>query len=190
MPPDEFLIRKIEPGDRVTGFSLGEENLQPLKTFLQREAIEHHACNLTKTYVLVDSQHDSESDTNSPTVWGYISMLCSYVELSDENQPGDVENYYYQEFPAVKIARLAIDRRVQKGGLGKALIRLAIATIDEFIMPNIGCRFIVVDSKSAAVSWYSEQGFKIMATEEPQKSDATIMYLDLMNLDEQNGEQN
>ncbi len=55
-------------------------------------------------------------------------MLCSYVELSDEAHPGDVEDYTYNEFPAIKIARLAIDKRVRKNGFGKALVDICIAS--------------------------------------------------------------
>ncbi len=179
MPPTEFVIRKIEPDDSVTGFSLGAEELQPLKSFLQNQAKEHHKCNLTKTYVVIDSQ--DANDSGAPRVWGYISMLCSYVELGDEEHPGEVENYLYGEFPAIKIARLAIDQRVQNKGLGKALVNLCIAISKENIMPNIGCRFIVVDSKQRAVRFYQESGFKIMATEETQSLDTVIMYLDLVN---------
>ncbi len=109
-------------------------------------------------------------------------MLCSYVELSDETQPSDVEDYAYTEFPAIKIARLAIDRRARGNGLGKALVNICIAISIENIMPNIGCRFIVVDSKLDAVEFYQKRGFKVMMTDREQDSDTIIMYLDLVNM--------
>ncbi len=109
-------------------------------------------------------------------------MLCSYVELSDETQPSDVEYYAYTEFPAIKIARLAIDRRARGNGLGKALVNICIAISIENIMPNIGCRFIVVDSKLDAVKFYQKRGFKVMMTDREQDSDTIIMYLDLVNM--------
>ncbi len=180
MPPEEFTIRTIESGDSVTGFSLGDSNLQPLKSFLQNEALEHHNCNLTKTYVLVDAAENNQSVV--PKVWGYISLLCSNVELSnEEDHPEDVDDYRYTDFPAVKIARLAIDRRIKGKGFGTTLVQLAIAISNENIMPNIGCRFVVVDSKQNAVDFYKRLGFTIIAAEGNDESDAPIMYLDLVN---------
>src|SRR3546814_20053741 len=65
----------------------------------------------------------------------------------------DVE-YPYHHYPAVKIARLAVDQRVQKMGLGEGLVNLAVGQAKNIICPAVGCRFITVDSKKQSVDFY------------------------------------
>jgi len=48
-------------------------------------------------------------------------------------------------------------------------------------MPNIGCRFIVVDSKQDAVDFYRRLGFTTIEADGDNNSDTPIMYLDLVN---------
>lgn len=52
MPPASLFLRPIRAGDILTGFSLGAKDLQPLKTFLKRDALEYHENNVAKTFVL------------------------------------------------------------------------------------------------------------------------------------------
>ena len=88
----------------------------------------------------------------------------------------------YEFLPAVKIARLAVDNRYRSGGIGSTLISYAIALIRDKIAENVGCRFVVTDAKSEAVSFYEKQGFVLLDSEGNQLTEHHLMFLDLVGL--------
>ncbi|WP_159726251.1 hypothetical protein [Methylosinus sp. Ce-a6] len=134
-------IRQIEPGDKLTGLSLGGEEFTPLKTFLQRHAKSYQEKSLARTCAIFDKGKSNK-------VVGYVTLVCGEVVLQD----GDVSplcndnvDYKYLHYPAVKIARLAIDRRYQGFDLGSNLVDLALGVAKWTVCPAVGCRFVVVD---------------------------------------------
>ena len=58
----------------------------------------------------------------------------------------------------------------------------AIALIKDKIVENVGCRFIVADAKSEAVSFYERQGFVLLDSEGNQLAEYRLMILDLMTI--------
>ena len=88
----------------------------------------------------------------------------------------------YEFLPAVKIARLAVDNRYRSSGIGSTLISYAIALIRDRIAENVGCRFVVTDAKSEAVSFYEKQGFVLLDSEGNQSTEHQLMFLDLVGL--------
>ncbi len=88
----------------------------------------------------------------------------------------------YEFLPAVKIARLAVDSRYRGSGIGSTLVAYAIALIQDNIAENVGCRFIVTDAKSEAVSFYEKHGFVLLDSEGNQSTEHQLMFLDLVSL--------
>jgi len=173
--PDELLFREIEPGDGVTGFSLGEDAHQPLKIFLRKCAHGFHKNNIAKTYVLVEPREGM-----SAKVWGYITLVCSEITIEDGYSFEEcVEANRYQTFPAVKIARLAVDCRLNRQGCGTSMVDWAISLTKKVIAPKVGCRFLIVDSKRDAVSFYETVGFTILDTDRNRKSKHPVLFVDL-----------
>jgi predicted N-acetyltransferase YhbS len=83
----------------------------------------------------------------------------------------------------VKIARLAVDTSLRGQGIGAALVDFSLGVIKTQICPWVGCRFVVVDSKKTAVSFYSDEcGFTILDTEENRKLDSPILFMDLYKI--------
>ncbi len=68
MDGDDLYLRPIRPGDKVTGFSLGDKNLTPLKTFLRKDARDHHNNNVSKTFLLAENPDASK-------IYGYITLV-------------------------------------------------------------------------------------------------------------------
>lgn len=173
MPPSSALsIRAIEQDDNVNAFSAGTQEYLPLKTFLRNQAKEFHFSNIVKTYVAVDDQN---------RVWGYTSLMCSDIELEDGYEVEDCEGANcYETLPAVKIARLAVDGKLRSKGLGTLLVEFSIAIAKDVIMLNVGCRFLVVDAKPAAVGFYQDNmGFTLLDTEENGNNEHPVMFIDL-----------
>lgn len=170
----ELEIRKIEPGDRLTGLSLGDQAFTPLKTFLQRHAQKYQAQSLARTYAAF------RGDTKR--VVGYITLVCGEVVTEEQGaslvqEPG--LEFLYDHYPAVKIARLAVDRRYAKAGLGRFLVNLALGQAKRVICPTVGCRFVVVDSKVQSITFYEKCGFTMLDTQLNRDRESPVMWVDL-----------
>ena len=174
----DIEIRQIQPGDRLTGLSLGDDRFTALKIFLQRHATTYEKQSLSRTYAAFNT---AENDR----IAGYVTIVCGEVVLADGDDPLVADEglqYLYNQYPAVKIARLAVDRRVQRRGIGDALISLSLGIVQDFIVPNVGCRFVMVDSKRDAVAFYDRLGFTMLDTPANRERDEPVMFIDLSKL--------
>ena len=168
----DYITRSLLDGDDVKGFKAGHQDFQPLKTFLQNHAVEFQSASIAQTYVAV------LAGTNK--VIGFITLTCSEIDLKDGYELVDCEYANrYDSLPAIKIARLAIDSRYRKQGIGEKLVDLAIVIVIERIAPQIGCRFLITDAKQPAVNFYEKQGFTLLDTEDNRVSENPIMFMDL-----------
>jgi GNAT superfamily N-acetyltransferase len=167
---NSISIRRLEPGDKCAGFSLGDHMYTPLKTYLKQKAFKHHSSNLAKTYVAVEGE--------AARIIAYIILVCGQVEAKDELRIADPE-FPYSHFPAVKIARLAVNKRHRDIKLGSTLVDLAVGIAKDEVMPNVGCRFVVVDAKRPAVPFYEKMGFTLIDTPENRARDEQVMFMDL-----------
>lgn len=171
---EDYTLREISHDDTVSGLSLGDVEFAPLKSFLSRHAKRYHKNNAAKTYVAVPNV------TNNRIV-GYITLVCSQIHI--DPIPADVGEYNYEDFPAVKIARLAVDRRHRGKYLGIQLVQLAMAIVTERIMPHVGCRFIVLDAKQQSIKFYEARGFRLLDTEHNRQQKYPVMFIDIGKLD-------
>jgi GNAT superfamily N-acetyltransferase len=173
--PPLHLLRELQSIGRVNALSLGKKEYAPLKIFLKKDALNFHLDNVVKTYVLIDKE--------SSRVWGYISLMCSEVNLDGVDRSAKNKHFKrYKTYPAVKLARLAVDTLLQGKGYGQKLVSYAIEIAKDCIMPNIGCRFFIVDSKPGAVSFYEKAGFAMLASEGNKEKAEPLMLLDLHKL--------
>lgn len=169
---EKIILRKITPTDSVKNFSPGSEEFTPLKTFLIKKAVGFHNKNLAKTYVITQEANNK--------VLAYITLTNSEIALEDKDKPQDwkkAKTYHY--FPAIKIARLAVDSSIRGSGLGKALLNYTIILAKDRIMPYVGCCYLVVDSKKNAISFYESTGFKLIDTDKNKSILTPLMFLDL-----------
>ena len=79
------------------------------------------------------------------------------------------------KYPAIKLARLAVDKKYQHRGIGKLLMKAFFKETRQLI-PHEGGRFITVDAKNTARGFYEQYGF-VQALPH-QQSDIVPMYLD------------
>lgn len=169
MPADqtEYELRLVEPGDTLTGLSLGDEAFQPLKTFLQRDAKRFQGRNLGRTYGVFAGRK----------IVAYLTLVCGEVSSCDDIQDAE-DGFTYDSYPAIKIARLAVDRR-HRGGLGRQLVEFALGVAKNQICPAVGCRFVVVDSKQQSIGFYKRCGFTMINTVVNKDRDQPVMFIDL-----------
>jgi predicted GNAT family N-acyltransferase len=172
----KFVIRQIHPSDKANKLRLKSED-SALGAYLQRSCLSFHNQNIAKTYVTVD-----ESQPEPRRIWAYITILMS--EIKNENaQPEGFGQEYRYAYPAVKIARLAVDLKAQGRHLGCDLVSYCIALVKREIMPRVGCRFLTLDANKPAIAFYQKQGFELVDTPTNQALDNPIMFLDLQKLE-------
>lgn len=91
-------------------------------------------------------------------------------------------SYPYLQYPAVKIARLAVDRRARGRNIGTDFVSLAIAITQEEVAPVVGCRFLMVDAKIDSVGFYGKAGFTLLDTPTNLARDEKVMFIDIHKL--------
>jgi GNAT superfamily N-acetyltransferase len=166
----DINIREIQPGDKLTGLSLGSQEFTPLKIFLQRHARKFHERGLGRTYVACVEN----------SVIAYITIVCGQIDADCQiKSKAGADDYPYEHFPAVKIARLAVHKDYREARLGHNLVNLALGIVKDSIYPKVGCRFVVVDSKASAVGFYKKCGFTFLDTEDNRTRSESIMFVDM-----------
>lgn len=76
-----------------------------------------------------------------------------------------------------------MDQSLQGQGYGALLVKTTIAIAKDYIMPNVGCHFVIVDSKRNAVNFYEKIGFTLLESKENQNNHNPLMFLDLNKID-------
>jgi GNAT superfamily N-acetyltransferase len=75
---------------------------------------------------------------------GFVALVADTIEAKAVTD--GIEHYEYRKYPGVKIARLAVDSRFERKGIGTYLLAAAIGKTLS-VCESIGCRYILIDSK-------------------------------------------
>jgi GNAT superfamily N-acetyltransferase len=121
-----------------------------LNEFLQRHARKSHELGGAKTFLAID-------DTDNKTVLGFYSLSAAAVEyarMPEITRRGLARH----DVPCFRLARLAVDRRVQKQGLGGQLL-LAAGRRCLRASTEVGGVALLIDAKNdGAVRWHTSYG--------------------------------
>jgi GNAT superfamily N-acetyltransferase len=148
--PPEPLERRHNLDD----FDCGEPALDE---WLERHARGAHAAGSARVFVTTVEDDD--------TVVGYYAVAAAQVapeaatERTLKGQPRT------RPVPAILLARLAVDRRHQRAGLGRSLLQDVMLRSLE-AAEAIGARVLLVHAKhEAAKAWYLQYGFEESPTD-------------------------
>lgn len=171
----EFGLRPLQPDDSLGAVKGGDPKFAALSQFARKHARKYESENLARTYVI--------HEVPDGKIVAFITLVCSEVASEDPLVEAEGLAFPYKHYPAVKIARLLVDKR-HRGekngkGFGRKLVDLALGIARTDICPAIGCRFVVVDSKKDAVGFYLRCGFKLVNTEDNRNRDEPVMFIDL-----------
>ncbi len=153
----------------------GFQNQEPsLVTYLKRYALRHTEKDmLSRSYLAITEQHGMER------VAGYFSLSTASVTRSTTNEVPGLDRLPRFPIPAILLARLAVDVRVQGQGLGRYLFDEALGLTLELVTSGpVAFRLFVTDAISEdAVRFYTRLGFVRSAESLPAR-----MVLDLKGL--------
>jgi GNAT superfamily N-acetyltransferase len=121
-----------------------------LNTFLQTQANNAAKRSLSKTFVLIDSDHPEE-------IIGYYTLSFAEIIAPTESKLSS----YPHPLPALKLSRMAVSQKFRGNRFGEQLLIEIIAKTArtaeaESLAPVIG---LFVDPKVGAASFYKKYGF-------------------------------
>lgn len=130
---------------QIEGFDCGVESLNQ---WLQQRALINQLAGVSRTSVVTHGQR----------VLAYSSLAAGSIVLADV--PGALRRNMPNPLPVVVLGRLAVDRRQQGQGLGRALVAHAIRQSLQ-AQRLIGARALLVHAlDEAAAGFYRALGFR------------------------------
>ena len=147
MEPLGWHEEPIRKSHNREAFDCGEE---ALNEFLRRYARKSHELGGAKTFLAID-------DSDNTTILGFYSLSPASVEYA--RAPEIVRRGLARhDVPGFRLARLAVDRKVQGRGLGGQLL-LAAGRRCLLAAAEVGGVVLVIDAKNPrVVAWYASYG--------------------------------
>ncbi|WP_368733157.1 GNAT family N-acetyltransferase [Streptomyces alkaliphilus] len=132
---------------RLDSFDCGKDELN---SWLVDSALHCNRSNTARTFVWVES--------GGSKAVAYYSLTAHLVEKG--TMPSRLGRGSPEQCPAVLLARLALDKKLQGRGLGGVLLADALEQV-VLAVRNVAARFLVVDALDGeAVAFYERYGFK------------------------------
>lgn len=144
-------IRKLTAADNVADF---ESGYPALDQFLKKHAVTNIAANSAQTYVCCCDNR----------VVGFYSLAVGSV-APDHASPRVMKGQARHDVPVMLLARLAVDVRHRKRGLGTALLKNALLrTLQAADIAGIRC-MLVHAKDDQAKNWYANFDFEVSPTD-------------------------
>lgn len=158
----EITIDSLTQDIDVSGFCSSDEDLND---YLKENALRDLEYLYSSTHVV----------RYKDTVVGYFTLVNDTISPKFIDEEIGIK-YKYSKLPAVKIARLATDKKYAGRGIGKIMMASIYGMVFDMIKSS-GCRVITVDAKKNAQAFYERFEFK---TVNSKKAYETIpMYIDI-----------
>ena len=174
MDKNAIQLRRLGENDIVNHFDCGDEDLND---FISTDASLYFKVRLATSYVLEDCENGN--------IIGYFSLAHDRISLTDFPTNSAYNRFrkqffapgkMFKSYPALKICRLATDKKYHGEGFGAMIINMIIASYRND--NKAGCRFITVDAYKDALPFYYKQGFAPLSKED-EDSDTRLLYFDL-----------
>lgn len=165
--PEFVSIEKLSTGSPIESFSC---SIDEYNTFLREEALPFQSFLITNTYLLIERE--------SHEIVAYISLIADSLKLSSSEK--DSSKFPFQTIPAMKIAKLAVDRQFKGkyNHVGTFMIDIAESIAVESNNKGMACRFITVDADvehdENVCDFYQKNGFINNDHKEYKKRSKTI----------------
>jgi len=144
---DKWIFSPLNDSLSREEFDCGNERLNE---YLKKYAYQNHKKNISKTYVA--------TEVNKNKIVGYYTInnaQFNFIYLP----PSYKKNLPRYPVPAMRICRLAVDRSVQRRGLGGQLLVEALLEALS-LSKTIGIYAVIVDAKNEeSIKFYKHYGF-------------------------------
>jgi len=148
IPLNGLHVEYLREGHVVLNFSCSNDDLNE---FLKDDAKKSQENLISRTYLCLWQD----------CIMGYLSLVTDTIEVKLIEKDDGVDGYPYPRYPAIKIARLAVDKEFEGCGIGRFLLFWATGKVYQ-LSKEVGCRYITLDSKREALGFYEKFGFKVI----------------------------
>ena len=170
---EPLKIRRLEDSDRISNFDCGDEDLND---FIINESFLYKSELLAVSYVIEDQCNK---------ILAYFSLANDKISITEFENNTEFNRFKkrfknskrLKSYPAAKLCRLAVDKRVHHLHLGSKLLNFIKGY---FIHDNkTGCRFITVDAYIQAIPFYKRNNFVELTNNDKDASHTRLLYYDL-----------
>jgi len=170
-----LTYKPLDESCEIGDFSCGEESwAQDLDDFIHNDALPQQKDLIGSTFVFY--QEDQAV--------AYVCLAATNILMEDTpslRKRKGLERVRYPHIPAVLIARLAVDRRFQRRGIGAWILAWVREQVHDWA---VGCRFLALHverQNDRAIRFYQREGFFVPLEEETHPSrDLQLMLFDLL----------
>ena len=179
MNKEDIVLRRLGENEVVSRFDCGDEDLND---FIFGDALLYFRARLATTYVL--------EDKNTQDTIGYFSLAYDRISLTDFPSNSAYNRFrkqffaqgkMFKSYPAIKICRLATDKKYRGEGIGTMLVNMIVTSYQSD--NKAGCRFVTVDAYADALPFYYKQGF-LPLSKEDEDAPTRLLYFDLESMKE------
>jgi predicted GNAT family N-acyltransferase len=138
--------------------------------FFKEEAFQEQLDKMNTTHVLLNKKQN--------VILGIMSLCADSIPLTKQEKADN--SCVYENAPAIKIARLTVNKKFQGKGLGKILIDYAVFLATK-IRKNAGVKFITVDCYKHRMPFYEK--FMFVKNDCQKFEDEWLLKSMIMNID-------
>jgi len=161
--PHKLKYASLSSTINLDNFDCGDADLND---FIKTDALVYHQKGIANTTcVFFDNK-----------LIGFYSLAAD--ALSIESMGNDAMGKNLRKFPAIKVARMAFIKEMQRVGLGKLIVEIIKGFAIDVNQRGLGVRFITVDAYSDKLEFYKRNGF-ILNTVKATKSPTISMRCDI-----------
>ncbi len=167
-------ISDKEVGD-ISQYAFDSGDAEEYATFIKHDAVELDELCISKTYVMIHRK--------TQELVGYFTLSADTVRLtSDEKNDVELENVQFMSLPAIKVGKLAINKRLsvtaKQKGYGSLALEIANTFAFQVLEAGVACRFLTVDADieydENTPRFYEKNGFTYNLSRKRKPSDKTV----------------
>lgn len=160
----------VQTDDRST-FESGDLSLDRFfRQFAGQNQFKHY---LGTTYVAIEQG----------VIIGFVTVAVGHIDI-ENLPPARRKKLSEYPLPILRLARMAVQENLQRGGVGRRLLRYTVE-LALYLKEVAGCTGVVVDAKPGSVAYYERYGFEAMNVLEGESAARplpTPMYLSIRDI--------
>lgn len=110
IPLDELHVEYLRDRHNISFFRCSNDDLND---FLKEDAKKSQEDLISRTYLCLWQNN---------SILGYLTLVTDTIEVKLIEKDDGVDGYPYPRYPAIKIARLAVDEKFEGWGIGRFLL--------------------------------------------------------------------
>lgn len=172
--PPLLDFKKLEPTPLLldADFSDFDCDDSDLNDFVKNDALKYQNQKIAQTTCLI---YEGE-------IVSFYTLVCDSLRLTKKEKsklfPWGKRGY--DDYPALKIARMASKKKYQHMGLGSFMLRVILGMACDLNQKGIACRFITVDAYSKVKDFYLKNGFVPNLSDEQKNEKRISMRLNIL----------